>query len=250
MKVALIIPLHERLSVLEERCLQTNLSKFDKSFVTYILCPSNMQKYVKNKFQVDHVVVRFQRYQDSHKNYNKLLLKPEFYRYFEQFKYILIMQSDVYINNVSTLQHFIKSELNYAGARFEAFNENIVGNGGLSLRKVKYFLEITENCQFFVPNIYRHNSIKWYIMGKIESFLPLIKYFYLSGKVNEDVIWSLFVVDRSNHINEIGDLKFAVEKVSQNDNNISFESVFGYHAWQKYLPLDIQMKIKDQLNAV
>jgi hypothetical protein len=227
-----------------------NISKFDASFVTYILCPLHIQKYAKRKFQADHIVVRFGKYQDSHKNYNKLLLKAKFYRYFDQYKYILIMQSDAYINNVSALQCFIQSDLNYAGARFEAFDDKVVGNGGLSLRKVSYFLDITEKKQFYVPKSYQQRSFKWYILAKIESSLRMVKYFYLNGKINEDVIWSLFVVDRSNHINEIGGLKFSVEKVFQSDTKINSEFVFGYHAWQKYQPLDMQQRIKDQLNAI
>ena len=105
--------------------------------------------------------------------YNELMLSPQFYRCFSDYKYILIHQTDVYLFQ-SQLQYWCDKGYDYIGApwmkpkklkrekfyRFilkyipgiysihkrklhECYNE--VGNGGFSLRKINTFIDILES---------------------------------------------------------------------------------------------------------
>lgn len=90
---------------------------------------------------------------DGIAGYNQLMLSKEFYQRFEQYKYILIHQLDVFVFS-DRLQEFCELEYDYIGApwlRGRRYIENFerrylyVGNGGFSLRRVDAFLKILEN---------------------------------------------------------------------------------------------------------
>lgn len=103
--------------------------------------------------------------------YNRLMLSTEFYQRFEQYNYILIAQTDCYIFHDS-LEYWCKKGYDYVGApwlvkpiyKFPLFKlisyikkkyceamgkpnsqitNNKVGNGGLSLRKIKSHITAT-----------------------------------------------------------------------------------------------------------
>lgn len=78
---------------------------------------------------------------ESISNYSKLLIQNFFYEYFNEYKYILIYQLDCYVFK-DNLDYFIEMDYNYYGAVWTYENlYKVVGNGGLSLRKITAFLE-------------------------------------------------------------------------------------------------------------
>lgn len=88
--------------------------------------------------------------------YSSLLESVWFYRAFEDHEYILIYQTDCYMV-CDTLTDWINKDYDYIGAPIVA-NHYIwktaptVGNGGLSLRKVKTFIDICDPEGQFMKN--------------------------------------------------------------------------------------------------
>ncbi|MDD4656967.1 MAG: DUF5672 family protein [Bacteroidales bacterium] len=179
------------------------------------------------------------------KAYNKLMLSPEFYKPFLESKYILVYQLDSYVFT-DTLEQWCNKGYDYIGApwikrsiydapiikqymallksikkslnkpdRQELFNK--VGNGGLSLRKVKSHYNAAIECQEVIEEF---NSKKRYHM------------------YNEDVFWSILINSHTKtpfqYPTHIEALEFAFDKHPKycyklNNNRLPF----GCHGWSK-----------------
>lgn len=174
--------------------------------------------------------------------YNRLMLSEEFYKEFIDSKYILIHQTDAFIFS-DTLSAWCSKDYDYIGAPwllkpiyrfppfrllsalksmvFRRFNlpdrsitDNKVGNGGLSLRKVDPFLQITRIDQEYIDDLLaarRHHTR------------------------NEDVFWGItaparhknFVVPRWEEA-----LKFSFDKYPSLCYKLNNKELpFGCHAW-------------------
>jgi hypothetical protein len=144
-------------------------------------------------------VVRFDdHYFESIKGYNRLMLAKEFYSAFSGYDYMLIHQSDAYLFKPE-LDYWIKKGFGYIGApwikpgkillvdfykqlmklvpfifsvnaRRRYIVRNNVGNGGLSLRKLSYFIYVLDHVPEKILNTYLESDERDY---------------------NEDVFWSL-----------------------------------------------------------
>jgi len=168
---------------------------FDKIFVT-------SQSFQFDTSFDDFKGIKTERFDDrlflNIQGYNELMLTTEFYKRFADFKYILIHQTDAYLFK-DELQYWCDKDYDYIGAPWYAprklrkFNLykflykygkffysketllrrrhfNIVGNGGLSLRKVDSFIGVLERAE------------------------PKLLDLYLNGKsnfYNEDIFWSI-----------------------------------------------------------
>jgi hypothetical protein len=242
MDLIIVIPIHKVLNQLEEKVLTHNINKIKKGTETCVLCPKLINSYFEIKFPNIKLVNNFSKYQKTLRGYNKLLLSVELYEYFIEYDYILICQSDVFIKDLCYLEKFIASNAAYSGALFEANCDMVIGNGGFSLRRVSEFLRILKTQDFSVPKVY-FNTFSWNIIRIFERYFPLLKNIYLNGRVNEDVVWSLFTPASFIKINSIGDIVFAVEKFYYESNNISDVKTIAFHAWEKYLPAKMQNEI-------
>lgn len=81
---------------------------------------------------------------ESISNYSKLLIQKNFYEFFKDYEYILIYQLDCFAFK-DNLDYFVDLGYNYYGAAWLHNNlYKVVGNGGLSLRNVKAFIENIE----------------------------------------------------------------------------------------------------------
>ena len=135
------------------------------------------------------------------KSYNKFMLNKAFYQRFEEYNYILIHQLDAFVFN-DDLDYWLKKNYDYIGAPwlksdnifYNFFKSNKlkdrkpiffkVGNGGLSLRKTKTFLDFFDSHQDVIDQYAKH---------KLYSI--------------EDVFWSLIAPNHSNF--NIPDYKIA-----------------------------------------
>ena len=99
----------------------------------------------KFKYQIVKIKSSFL---DSISSYNKLLLSTYFYDFFEGYDYILIAQLDVWIFR-NNLNFWLDQQYSFVGAPIvDVVNSTqhdlkfIVGNGGLSLRRVSHMQKI------------------------------------------------------------------------------------------------------------
>lgn len=160
------------------------------------------------------------KYFTSVMGYSELLLNKKFYCQFEAYKYILIYQLDAWIFK-DDLSYWCQQNYDYIGAPWIiSYNllsknplhinnllNNKVGNGGLTLRKIK-----------------PHMQWAWWV-----SLL-----FKLHAQ-NEDVLWSLAVPFKKPDLFKA--LHFAFElNPKKCYERIGNHLPFGCHAWQKYEP--------------
>ena len=168
------------------------------------------------------------------KGYNQLLLSEHFYQRFSDYKYIFIYQLDALIFK-DDLQCWIKKDFDYVGAPwygrrlwiflditvknsiFTALKllflksfRNAVGNGGVSLRKVDFFLNTIRQHQDMITN--------W--------------------KSNEDYYWSFFASSNGKNLKK-PDAKEAVNFCIETNPGKAFRYLnddvpFAVHAWEKY----------------
>jgi hypothetical protein len=156
--------------------------------------------------------------------YNKLLISDHFLDTFKKYSFILIYQLDAYVFD-DQLTYWCKKGYDYIGAPKlrkkhvtgigSIFQEPVLMNGGLSLRKVKPILRY----------------IRYY------------GYFFKEWKANEDAMFS-FAQRRTYPFrwllklpNWKEALAFSVEKNPQIGIKILGGAMpFGCHAWEKYNP--------------
>ncbi len=102
----------------------------------------------------------------SIQSYNKMLLQAWFYRLFEAWDYLLIFQLDAWILE-SNLQTWLQKGYSYLGAPWTGelgpdTPDSGVGNGGLSLRRVRDMLAVFEDQKRLrtVP-VFRWGFLAW-----------------------------------------------------------------------------------------
>lgn len=178
----------------------------------------------------------------SIKGYNSLLISPLFYKCFLKYQYLLLYQLDAFVFDFN-IDQWCNKEYDYIGAPwfdkktpthfyhqllsssnlivrflkriidFNKGNKLNVGNGGLSLRKVKTFYKISKWLPLIEPNLKKYNN-------------------------NEDMVWSILVTKYFYNF-KVPDfkeaLKFSIEKNPKEGLAILENKLpFGCHAWEKY----------------
>lgn len=169
-----------------------------------------------------------QRYFVSIQGYNHLLLDPGFYAEFETYEFMLILQTDAIVLR-DELDWWCAQPFDYVGAPWPEAVEVIanaglfegnngkhvrahVGNGGLSLRRIRKCLSLLEEQAVFV-DIFANT-------GSSEDL-----FFSLIGQLSSD-----FIIP-----NEITASRFALELRPSHYFQINGGKLpMGGHAWWKY----------------
>jgi hypothetical protein len=145
-KAVVVIPFHKPEMNGDEKksleCLQKNLNAYD----CYFALPEGLA------FQAgDFLIKRFEaRHFQSERDYNQLLMRKEFYKAFSDYEFILIYQLDSFIFS-GALKEWCRKDFDYIGAPWikdagsSWIDQDRVGNGGFSLRRVAAFLRVLEN---------------------------------------------------------------------------------------------------------
>lgn len=126
-------------------------SKYDK----YLICPDNFDYHEYEKILSLRDVVYFdEKYFKSTCTYSQLCVQYDFYKTFEAYDYMLIYQPDCLIFR-DEIEDWCNMNYDYIGspivskysywAHFNRYNTPIVGNGGLSLRKISTFMDICDD---------------------------------------------------------------------------------------------------------
>jgi hypothetical protein len=207
-KIIIVIPVYTtNLSYIERNTLKNNVDKL-KDYDITIISPQSLDISGIADLQNDNIsMARFGNdCFSSVEGYNKLLRSSAFYSGFSEYEYLLILQLDAFIFH-NDLDVFCNKDYDYWGAPwidFELINykflrtvlplfhksrylrpfrnifgkKYLVGNGGLSLRKVATHLQITTKFASHIQEFEKDYN-KW-IEGGATSMM-------------EDVFWTLFV---------------------------------------------------------
>lgn len=143
-KVAVVVPLYRVGLTSDEEISLRHLLRFLGRYDKYLVVPETL-KFTLPGFGVKRFADEF--FHDT-ATYSALLLSREFYSAFIDYEYILIYQLDALVFS-DQLSRWCATGLDYVGAPWfkgagvDFVDEPAVGNGGLSLRKVKSFLRVT-----------------------------------------------------------------------------------------------------------
>jgi Protein of unknown function (DUF5672) len=126
------------------RHLRKYLGGFDRYIIDLQSLPKEFSDFALRPFPIHYFKDRF--------GYNRLLLKEKFYRAFAEYEYILIYQLDCLVF-ASNLEEWCWKDWDYVGAPWLINIEDptkgfsAVGNGGLSLRRVRSALAVLTSKQ-------------------------------------------------------------------------------------------------------
>lgn len=165
--VAIVVPISNRpqLTADEEISLR-HLRHFLGSYDKFVIAPKGL------KFQLPGFkTLRFsQKYFGSARAHGRLLFQADFYKTFDDYKYILIYHLDALVFS-DELMKWCETDVDYIGApwfsRSDPWNtEPIVGNGGLALMKIETVLNVL--CER-----YRDAPVKYW-EDRFERFLRVL----------------------------------------------------------------------------
>lgn len=253
-QVAIVIPVYKRELAWNEEISFRQTLRVLGSHPIVMVCPESLDisayNTIAGKFNKSLSTESFEsKYFASIDGYNRLLLSEEFYQRFSKYMYILINQLDTYVFR-DELEQWCSKGYDYVGAPlFENkmdLNCGIVGNGGLSLRRVAVFLNYFKGKQHVVSlaNIARRIDffakpytrwLVWLMMATgwhntPRSFANLYQY-------NEDKFWSGTLND-TNYALELPSAEEAAEFAWERFPSELYKSIghlpMGCHAWEKY----------------
>jgi len=260
--VAVVVPLSDRDKFLpEEEVSLRHLTHYLGGYDKYLIAPESVDISYPGC-----LVRKFDdRYFGSLNRHIRLLFKPEFYRSFSEYKYILIYHLDALVLSDS-LRYWCDKGYDYIGApvvfrdkysRGEGVEpgRDMLLNGGFSLRKVETFIRILEEFRryFQIPSYVDPNdeARNAYLTGikrivlrqlggrRVRNFSDLI-WDYFSQFLNDDAFWTLSArdFDASYDLAPLDDaLAFAFETDPSYCHQLNGGKVpFGVHAWSKYEP--------------
>jgi len=226
-KVAIVIPIHKNILNSNERISLKRCFEVFSHYPIILAIPQGLDCTPFNEFGNFTSEVRFpDHFFASEIGYNKLMCLSRFYKKFLEYEYILIYQLDTFVfeNNIDS---WCKSGYDYIGApwiesswvnasfstsrlrRFLHTRLNLVGNGGLSLRKV---ISSYKAARIFRPfaGLFKHEDFFW------SNFVTRFKRSFRTAPVEEA-------------------LKFAFEehpkKLFERNNGLL---PFGCHSWEKF----------------
>jgi len=257
-KVAVVIPLSNRSRFTEDEAISyRQLVHYLGTYDRYFVAPQSLELEFP-----ESLIKRFDdRYFGSIVAHTRLMLSSTFYDAFSDYEYILIHHLDALVFSDSLLE-WCEEGFDYIGppwVKCEAtpwVEASRVGNGGLSLRKIKSFLRVFDSSRYWVdPNEYwktfchthpRHIQL----LNFPRRFLKRLIYFNnvkhelaqwplrTDGKGNEDYFWSDEAVRYNPEFNVAPfstGLRFAFEvapRLCYEMNNHRLP--FGCHAWPRY----------------
>lgn len=225
-KTAIVIPVYkQKMSSSEQISFKRALEIFiDNDIILVVPEGLDLTNYTSQSSALK--VIKFSDfYFENIAGYNKLMLSSAFYKHFLAYQYILIYQLDAYVFK-NSLDFWENKNYDYVGSpwlippplskkplvNIQHWFVNKVGNGGLSLRKVK--------------------THYWSLI----FFKPLLFFF----PKNEDMFFGLLM----DYINPffkkpkaLEALKFAFELQPRESYQLNNQQLpFGVHAWEKYDP--------------
>jgi hypothetical protein len=258
MKIVVAIPVYRKEMTKEEEISLKQCLSILFDYNICLVCPDSLDisGYTNHfhSFGKELKIKTFSpKYFESVKSYNRLMLNKEFYSAFQEYNYMLIYQLDCYVF-FDELYYWCEQNYDYIGSPFHVDGSAnitadspklLIGNGGLSLRKISSFLKIfdIQGNVFSCAEIRKMNcNSPWWklvplvLLSKF-GYRNTIKYYTKEYKQNEDAFFAL-LGDQGKYDFKTPDfftaLRFAIEKnpselYSLNQNRLPF----GCHGWRK-----------------
>ena len=217
-----IIPIYQKtkLNKYERMSIINTIDKFNNIFdIVFITGKSfDLDKFyeendIDNKYKIDYIYFLDDNFKDVD-SYNRLLLSESFYLTFENYKYMLIVQTDAYIFNQYKIFDFINKEYNFIGAPvvipdheklFYWFKRGIYYNGGLSLRNIQFCIDCL-NDKKYVDDFFKYNQN------------------------DEDILYSSYEQELYKSPTYIEALQFSIDnQINLYAPILNFETPFGTH---------------------
>jgi len=253
---AIVIPVYKEIPSESENLALEQAFKTLNIFHFYLVCSEDLNlshyKIIAKKHKINLHIKHFQKkYFNNIQGYNKLMLSLNFYSNFIQYKFILIYQLDAWVFK-NDLNYWCEKDYDYIGAPWLYLNNeksivfNGVGNGGLSLRKVKSHIRVLKSFSFINKIGYLYHLIREQL--KYNAFFKVLidnviynntYHRFNRFSENEDKFWGI-IANRNFKWFKVADEKvacgFSVEMfpsyLIKTEKNIPF----GCHAWEKYGP--------------
>ena len=226
------------------------LGRYDK----YVLVPESHQAtypgFLTRRFP--------DRFFGSPRAHGKLLLSEQFYRAFLPYEFVLVHHLDALVF-ADRLDEWCGAGYDYIGAPWlispdtPHITEQKVGNGGLSLRRVRSFLRVLRSRQYFVhPDEYwaryaartgrivRTLNLPRKYLKRLVAFNDIHWHirWALRGDVHEDRFWAEYATHYDAGF-RIAPLDVAMRFAFEAEPGKCFERIgrqmpFGAHRWQKF----------------
>lgn len=171
-KCCIVIPVYEEyLTHTTEISINSVIVRYYNIFDIYIIHPDNLNIAYRDEFEKIYPKIEFKNIsewsENNIKSYNSMCLSKSFYERFEEYEYMLLVQTDAYvfeqdldywlnlgydyIGSPSYVQPFqaIKDTYDYVYIPLTDFGldyngEFVLYNGGLSLRKIKSIIRVLD----------------------------------------------------------------------------------------------------------
>lgn len=185
--VVIVVPLYkENLDECEQASLHRLLTVLGKYPICFMLPQSLKANYVKEQTNISFLRLPDKNF-INRTAYSKLMLTPDFYESFADHEYMLVYQLDAFVFS-DKLAYFCGLNYDYIGApmlRYKAWRDMgcHVGNGGLSLRRIKQCMAVTRKKQY----VFDKRPQGW----KADRFLAAEDYFFSYCGVLSDIDFSV-----------------------------------------------------------
>lgn len=247
-----VVPVYRPILNQEEYLAFVQCLKVLGEYTISIVCPCslnvNYYQSLSKEFRKNILINTFpDRYFYSVKGYNLLMLSYRFYKRFKSYSYMLIYQLDAWVFR-DELDYWCDLGYDYIGAPwFENYGTHeqgnklwAVGNGGISLRRIQYFIDLLkyDGPLKDASTLELSNSIKnrlyKYLYAK--GYQNSVSYFRKDPTLFEDVFYTVYLKDTRYRANVPSVEKaalFAFEKSPSYLYTITGKLPFGCHAWLK-----------------
>lgn len=233
-KVAIVLPLYKDTMTEEEEKSLRQLLKVLGNRDLYVMVPESFPEMTFHTYPSlkKFTIVKFPDvYFQSTQSYSFLLETPDFWKTWSDYEYLMIYQLDCWIFR-DHLDHFIEMGYDYYGAPFLVYRykniiyNELVGNGGFSLRKISEMIRITEK---YGPEMVNFDDLHTPGVGL--------------GCTPEDMYYSLFHKDELNICPPEIAMTFSVEYYPEvylerlnGDVPMGCHKVWDYkETWEPYL---------------
>lgn len=217
-KVCIVVPVYKQELNLFEKISLQQLLRVLGNYPIYFVQPDSIQIHYEELNGYQYNICKFHKwYFQSTETYSELMLSPFFYKSFLDYKYMLIYQLDSFVF-FDGLSDFCDMDYDYIGApQYHSWSKDVVvGNGGLSLRKIDSALYVTKKYEEIVKEpYYREYFKKWE-----DNFFS-----YCGGK--NEIKFTVPDISLANTFSVVMDVENGIQ-------NIPVKGLpFGTHAWHR-----------------
>jgi len=261
-KPAVVIPVYKiNLNLFEEISLNRHITIL-KDYDCFLLIPQKLSAHVNHLLARNegdnnrvscHVVDDL--WLSSHRHYNQLMLRREFYQFYEFYSHILVAQLDSYTFE-DRLLAWCNTKYDYVGAPIYNFGSHwqddllCVGNGGFSLRKVASFISALDaNPVIFTLDDLVERLKPYNAKGKFVNALKYAPCWLMRGNrlreecnslayfvgVNEDLCYAKYLPAIRNDFlipSYVESVSFCIDSHVTRELKVLKEGLpFGAHGW-------------------